>query len=275
MSNVIKMEWFRFRKSRYAYIILIVLTILFLFGTILDSSQKSEVSDTVKQENKNSFELYSEDYDTTYTTHFVEKYEMLVSSFSGNVVPMSILIFSCLFAGAYHKNRFEKNIAGLIGGKQRLIISNLIICSIYCLIIMFVTLLSSLIGYYLFYPDFASMPAGKLTELIKYLAVYYILLNSVAIVMSCFVQIIGNQIIAIIIGLIYGSGIVYGIIDFVGQIFGIQQFSIQKYVPLGNLYNLSIHNQSMYIPAVFIAIIFGISFLIINVMVKNKQDIVT
>lgn len=275
MSNVLKMEWFRFKKSRYVYIILIVLTILFLFGTILDSSQKNEVSDTVKQENRNSFELYTEDYDTTYTTDFIEKYEMIVSSFSGNVVPMSILIFSCLFAGAYHKNKFEKNIAGLIGNRKRLVISNLIICSIYCLIIMLVTLVSSLIGYYLFYPDFTSMPAGDFINLIKYLALYYILLNSVAIVMSCFVQIIGNQIIAIIIGLIYGSGIVYGIVDFMVQILGVQGFSIQKYVPLGNLYNLSIHDQSMYIPAAFIAVIFGVSFLIINVMVKDKQDIVT
>lgn len=275
MSNVLKMEWFRFKKSRYVYIILIVLTMLFLFGTILDSSQKNTVSDTVKQKNKNSFELYTEDYDTTYTMDFVEKYEMIVSSFSGNVVPMSILIFSCLFAGAYHKNKFEKNIAGLIGSRQRLVISNLIICSIYCLITMLVTLVSSLIGYYLFYPDFTSMPTGDFTNLIKYLASYYILLNSVAIVMSCFVQIIGHQIIAIIIGLIYGSGIVYGIVDFMVRILGVQGFSIQKYVPLGNLYNLSIHDQSMYVPATFIAVIFGISFLIINVMVKNKRDVVS
>lgn len=275
MFNVLKMDLFRLRKSKYAYIILLVLSLLFLFGTILDSSQKKETSEIAEQENKNSFELYTENYDTTYTGQFVNKYEMLVSAFSGNVVPMSILIFSGLFAGAYHKNRFEKNIKGLIGGEQNLLISNLIICSIYCFIIIFVTLLISLIGYYLFYPNFASMPSGSLKELIKYIISYYILLHSVAIIMSCFVQIVGNQIIAIIIGLIYGSGIVYGIIDFVGQTIGLEGFSIQEYVPLGNLYNLSIHNQNAYLRAIIIAIIFSMVFVIMNVMVKNRQDIVT
>lgn len=275
MSNVLKMEWFRFRKSRYAYIILIVLTLLFLFGTIMDSSRSNGATATVKQENKNSIELYTENYDTTYTTDFTEKYEMLVSNFYGNVVPMSIIIFSCLFAGAYHKNKFEKNIAGLIGNKQKLVISNLIICSMYCFIVMFVTVISSFIGYCLFYQGFTSMPAGSLMEFVKFLAVYYILLDSVAIVMSCFVQIMGNQIVALVVGLIYGSGMVYGIINFIVKVVGIQGFSIEKYVPLGTLYNMSIHNQTAYILAVLVAIIFGVSFLVINILVKNRKDIVT
>lgn len=273
MSKVIKMEWFRFKKSKYVYIIIIALSMLFLFGTVLDSSQKNGVSDNVRQENKNSFELYSENYDETYTADYTEKYEMLVSAFSGNIVPMSILIFSGLFAGAYQKSRFEKNIVGLIGGEQKLIISNLIICSIFSLIVIFVTLIVSFIGYFLFYPDFTSMPTGNPIELIRYLILYYILLNSVAVIMSCFVQIIGNQIAAIIIGLIYGSGIVYGIIDFIGQILGLKNFSIKKYVPLGNLYNLSIHNQSTYISAIFSALVFSIIFFVIHVKIKEKQDI--
>lgn len=274
MFKVLKMEWFRFRKSRCVYVILIILSLLFLFGTILDSSVGNTVS-TVNNENKNSFQLYTEDYDTTYTGQYADKYEMLVSAFSGNIVPMAMLIFAGLFAGAYRKNKFEKNIIGLIGKRQRLVTANIIICAIYSLIIMFVTLSVSFIGYHLFYPDFAKMPDGNLMEFVKYLISYYILLNSVAIIMSCFVQLVGNQIVAIIIGLIYGSGIVYGIIDFISQILGMTSFSIQNYVPLGTLYNLSIDNQEVFLRSILIAVLFGIVSVVINIIVKNKQDIVT
>lgn len=274
MSNVLKMEWFRFRKSRYVYIILLVLALLFLFGTILDSSNNSS-DGRVKTENGHSIELYAEDYNQTYTAQFSNKFEMLVTAFSGNIVAMSILIFAGLFAGAYRKNKFEKNIVGIIGQRSKLVISNFVICAIYCFIIMCVALIVSLLGYYLFYPNFAVMPMGNITNLSRYLISYYVLLTSVATMMSCFVQIVGNQIVAIIIALIYGSGIIYGIIDFATKELGLETFSIQNYVPLGTLYNLSIHNQDGYLGTILMAILFGLGSMIINIVVKNKQDIIT
>lgn len=256
----------------YAYIILLVLALLFLFGTALDSTRSNPIEIT-KTENQNSFELFDGDYDSTYETNYKDKNEMLVSSFSGNIVPMAILVFVGLFAGAYHKNKFEKNIIGLIGKRQRLVFSNLAICSIYCLIIIMGTLLVSIIGYYIFYTDFAVIPLGSLSDLISFLATYYVLLISVAMVMSCFVQLVGNQIIAIIVGLIYGSGLVYGMIDVILQALGVQNFSVKEYVPLGILYSLSINEQSTYWKAILVAIIFGVCSVMIHIYVRNRQDI--
>ena len=119
------------------------------------------------------------------------------------------------------------------------------------------------------------MPMGNITNLSRYLISYYVLLTSVATMMSCFVQIVGNQIVAIIIALIYGSGIIYGIIDFATKELGLETFSIQNYVPLGTLYNLSIHNQDGYLGTILMAILFGLGSMIINIVVKNKQDIIT
>ena len=274
MSNVLKMELFRFRKSKCIYIILIALSVMFLFGIVIDSTQ-SNGSAVVRDEKINNVELYVEDYDQTYTVQYTEKFEMLVSSFSGNIVAMSIIIFAGFFAGSYRKNKFEKNIVGLIGKRQTLVISNIIICAIYSMIIMCVTLIVSLIGYHILYPNYENMPAGDPAVFVKFLITYYILLNSVAIIMSCFVQVIGNQIVAIIVGLIYGSGIVYGIIDLMGQVLKLEGFSIEKYVPLGILYNLSIHEQSNYGFAIIIGVFFSVIAVIINIIIKNNHDIVT
>lgn len=275
MSNVLKMEWFRFRKSSYVYIILLALGLIFLFGTVLDSVKKEEPLGVVQQETENSIQLYTENYDASYTGQYADKYEMLTSSFSGNIMAMAILIFSCLFAGAYRKNRFEKNIVGCVGGYRRLIFSNAIICAGYCLICILATIIISLLGYSLLYPDFASVPLGNTPGFVKYLMLYYILLSSVAVTMSCFVQLVGNQILAIVIGLFYGSGIVYDIIDFAGNAFGLEGFSVQRYVLLGNLYHLSLHSQDSYAFALFIAVICGMAALAINIWVKDRRDIVT
>lgn len=113
-----------------------------------------------------------------------------------------------------------------------------------------------------------------LGEFVAFLFTYYILLISVSIMMSCFVQAMRNQIAALIIGLLYGSGIVYAVIDLMAKMFGAQEFTIQKYVPLGRLYTMSIHTQNAYIPAVFIAIIYGMVFFAVHVGIKNRQDVI-
>ena len=275
MSNVLRMEWFRFRKSRYTYIVFAALMALVFLGVVLDVSSNDIVAGNTTPSDKNEFQLYTGNYDEAYTSDFDEKILMLASSFSGNVIPMSVLIFTGLFAGAYQKNRFEKNIVGLMDGKFTLVGSNFVICSVYCAITILGVIIVSFIGYGLLSPDFSSLPTGSVSAFIKYVLLYYVLLDSVAIIMSCFVQTIGNQTLAIILGLVYGSGIIYGIVDFIVQVFGIYNFSIQKYVPLGNLYRLTMDNQSTYIYTFLVAIIFGIVFLVINVAVRTRQDTVT
>ncbi|MEF9839368.1 MAG: ABC transporter permease [Lachnospiraceae bacterium] len=273
MSSVIKMEWFRFRRSKSAYIIIVVLAFMFLFGTILDGTKDTNFH-SQKSEKGNNIELYTEGYDSDYSAEYSQKFEMLVSSFSGNIVPMAILIFAGLFAGAYQKNKFEKNIIGAVGKRYKLVWANLFICAVFCFFTIVLTLAISLLGYIIFYPGFVEMPLGNMNDFLKYLGTYYFLLVSIAATMSCFVQIIRNQILAIIIGLIYGSGIVYGIVDFISQTLGAATFSIYKYVPLGTLYKLTINsNNNVYLQAVLIAAVFAFVTLGINIAIRNRQDI--
>lgn len=273
MLNVIKMDFFRLIKSKYAYCILLVLAGLFIFGTILDSSGDKK---NVMEEEQHGISLYAENYNDSYKTIAATKYEYLTSSFSGsNIIPMAIIIFVGLFSGTYYKNRFEKNIIGMIRKREYLVISNLILCAIYCFIIMAMTLVVSLLGYLLFYADFVSIPAGILSDFLRYLLTYYILMISISAAMSCFVQLIKNQVTAVIIGLIYGSGIIYDMIDFTGKSLISQSFSIKNYVPLGLICSLSIQEQEIYLKAIWLGIIFCIGSVSVNILAKNRMDIAT
>lgn len=274
MSSVFKMEFFRLRKSKYTYLIMLIVFLLFFVGTILDSSQ-STASTAVNEENQNNFELYTENYNEDYSAAYSNKCEMLVSSFEGNIVAMSILIFTGLFAGAYHAHRFDKNIIGLIGKRHRLVFVNLIICAIYSLAVICGTIVVSWIGYLLFNQNFAVIPFGNLSVMTGYLITYYILLVCVAALMSCFVYAIRNQILAIVLGLLYGSGIIYEFIDFAGKYLISDTFSIKRYVPLGTLYDLSMYDQAEFVRALVIAVIFGGCALCLSVFIQNRRDVAT
>ena len=107
----------------------------------------------------------------------------------------------------------------------------------------------------------------------SYITTYYLLLFSVSIMMSCFVYIVKNQIVAIIIGLIYGSGIVYGIFDYITSSIGMKNFSLKTYLPLANIYELSMNTTNMYKSSILIAVFFALLALFINIFFYNKEDI--
>ncbi len=274
MHKVIKMELFRLKKSRYAYVILGVLLFMTLFGTFIDGSNDS--NNNVKNETqKSNIELYVDDYDENYNTDYSNKYEMLTSSFSGNIVPMALLIFAGLFSGAYRRHKFDKNVIGLVGKRSNLIYANAVICALYNCIIILVILGVSYVGYMVFYPQFNDLVLGDTGKFAGYVVAYYLLLLSVSMVMSCFVYIVRNQIAAIIIGLIYGSGIVYGILDFISASAGVKDISVKSYLPLGNIYELSMNAANMYSRSIFIAFIFGVLALFLNIFFYHNEDIVS
>lgn len=272
MCKVIKMELFRLKKSMYAYVILGTLLLMVIFGTFIDGSNSSNKS-MRNETQKNNIELYVDNYDDNYNTNYANKYEMLTSAFSGNIVPMALLIFSGLFSGAYRKHKFDKNIIGLIRKRSNLIYANAIICGLYNLVVIFVTLGASYIGYILFYPQFTNIIVGDTGKFMSYITTYYLLLFSVSIMMSCFVYIVKNQIVAIIIGLIYGSGIVYGIFDYITSSIGMKNFSLKTYLPLANIYELSMNTTNMYKRSILIAVFFALLALFINIFFYNKEDI--
>ena len=268
------MELFRLRKSKYTYVIFCVLLFMILFGTIIDGTKGSNDSVNNKTQ-KNSVKLYVDDYDENYNVEYSNKYEMLISSFSGNIVPMALMIFSGLFAGAYRRYKFDKNIIGLVGKRRRLIYANAIICGLYNLVIMIMVLGMSYIGYMLFYSGFNDILLGDTGKFFGYIVTYYLLLFSVSLIMACFVYIIRNQIAAIIIGLIYGSGIVYGIFDFISASVGMKSVSVKTYLPLGNIYGLSMSTAKTYSYSILIAVIFCVLALVVNVLFYNNEDIMS
>jgi hypothetical protein len=92
--------------------------------------------------------------------------------------------------------------------------------------------------------------------------------------MSCFIRLCKNHVIGIVVALVYGSGIVYGIVNLaLAPLLG-PSFRIEAFLPLGTMYGLSVSMPDQaFCRAIVIALIFGTLSVAIDVMASNKRDI--
>lgn len=288
MKNVLKMDLFRLAHSRSTYIIIAGLAMLYLFMTALDAqtlkNTENKIVDTTGSkieeqplngtEENNTVKLIETDYHKDYKVNTKSRIDMLAGVFSGNIMAMAFIIFAGLFAGGMRRNRFEKNIRGAVGRKYRLVFSNFIVCMFLAAIVIFIAILFSLLGYAIFYPAFYQLPLGIVGNFGAFIIVYYFLLICLCVIMSAFVEIVGNQVTAIVTALIYGSGIIYDFIDYAAAAV-CTDFSIKKYLPIGNLYELSLGAGSdVYLRGVVLAVCYSTAALCIHVFVKERRDIV-
>ncbi len=271
MGNVIKMNIFLLLRQKSTYILLAALVALIFSVTAVDverTKQRNSQNDGSRHELK----LYE-----TGVTDFVEEDNIagvLASTFSGNVVPMMLTVYCGLFVGTYQRFKLEKNIAGVAGEKYKLTISFLVIHAIYIAVLMLSLLMATALGKIFFQPEFTSWPTGNISGLLVFLGTYYILMLDICTVMTCFVDLVGNPITAIVIALLYGSTILYAVIDFIVKKVGIENFSAEDIFPLGIACKLTMYEtMAHYVKAIGISLAFLVVALGVNIAIRKKRDV--
>ena len=277
MTRMLKLDFYRLFKGRVFYVVIIVLMLVSTFVPALMNAATSVPSTENNGQNNKQPSVAIIDtsnlaeQDITYS----EKIEMICEVFSGNVVPVALIVFSALFAGAYKRTKFEKNIVGSVQKRWHFVISNAIVCVFVSVVVIALMLCGSAIFNSMINPRYAELPFGSISKLSLFTLSYYALLVSVACMMSCFIRLLKNHIVGLVIALVYGRGIIYAIVDLLlSPVFG-SDFTVESFLPLGTMYNMSVNmNNIDYYRAICIALIFGLASIVIDIMVNNKRDVV-
>lgn len=276
MTHVLRMDVYRLLKSRFFYIILIILLMITaLSAVIADTSIHASPSDTTSSTSEqNSIVIIDDSSVSEHDSNHSNKVDFICDVFSGNVVAMTMIVFAALFAGAYRRTGYEKNVVCSVRRRWYFVASNAVICLLVCVLTVSLMLGASALSNTLIIAGYADLPFGSISKLGRFAVSYCALLVCATYMMSCFIRLCKNHIIGIVVALVYGSGIVYGIVNLaLAPLFG-PSFRIEAFLPLGTMYGLSVSmpDQAFY-RAIVIALIFGTLSVAIDVMASNKRDI--
>lgn len=268
MLDIINMEFYRLRKSGAFYVVVLILIFLGVVSPIITTGSNEQVDSLVEQ----GFSIIESDYSTTI---FKEtKLETLLNLFlGGNILIVIAIIFTSIFAGAYSKTSFEKNIIGAIGKRFRLPVATFIMIVMSILIFLLVAISSTFIGeYFINRSEFTSKPLGSIQQFIGYVTTYFVILVSISSFVMVLMQLFRNQLLVLVLGLIHGSGIVFGIFNILVESITQKTIAIESSFPFGMALNLSI-SQNSFIQEIATASI-GIAItLVVTIYLKQKQDI--
>lgn len=276
MISVLKMDLYRLFKSKLFYIILIIFIIMSVLSAVItDATIHTSTIDTkIDSTEKNSVVIIDGSNMSEYSADYANKTDYICDVFSGNVVPMTMIIFSALFAGAFRRTKYEKNIVCSVKKRWYFIVSNAIISLMVCVLVVLIMLGVSALSNTLIISEYADLPFGSIPKLGLFAVSYCALLVCATYMMSCFIRLCKNHTIGLIVALVYGSGVVYGIINLIlAPLLG-SDFKIEAFLPLGTMYSLSVSMpDSIFYNAIVIALIFGILAIVIDLIVSNKKDI--
>lgn len=276
MMPVLKMDLYRLFKSKLFYIILIILLILSVLSTVItDATIHASTIDTkLDSTGQNSIVIIDDSNMYEYNADCSNKTDYICDVFSGNVVPMTMIIFAALFAGAYRRTKYEKNIVCSVQKRWYFIASNAVVSLLVCVLVVLLMLGVSALSNTLIISEYADLPFGSISKLGLFAVSYCALLVCATYMMSCFIRLCKNHIIGLVVALVYGSGIVYGIINLIlAPLLG-SDFKIEAFLPLGTMYSLSVSMpDSTFYKAIVIALFFGILSVAIDVIASNKKDI--
>ncbi len=269
MLDIVNMEFYRLRKSVALYVVVLILAFLGVISPIITGSSK-QVDSLVEQgfsivENNHSTVIVKETMLETLLNLFLE----------GNILIVIAIIFTSIYAGAYFKTNFEKNITGALGKRFRLPIATFSMIVISIAIFLFVAITSTFIGeYFVNNSEFTSKPLGSIPQFIGYVTTYFVILVSISSFIMVLLQLFKNQLLVLVLGLIHGSGLVFEIFNILFETITQKNIAIESNFPFGMALNLSI-NQISFIREIVTACI-GIAItLVITIYLKQKQDVVT
>lgn len=167
MTHVLRMDVYRLLKSRLFYIILIILLMItVLCAVIADTSIHASPADTTSSTSEqNSIVIIDDSSVSEHDANHSNKVDFICDVFSGNIVAMTMIVFAALFAGAYRRTGYEKNVVCSVRRRWYFVASNAVICLLVCVLTVSLLLGASALSNTLIIAGYADLPFGSISKL--------------------------------------------------------------------------------------------------------------
>lgn len=270
MRNVIKMDLFRFRKSKSTFIFLAIMGCFMVLSSFLFSitAEQGIVDETVNQYGIREG-VSQEGIDFYFAME--SKAELLTDTTTGsNLIFMFPAIFMVLFSGAYQRNHYIRNISGYLPKKYELLVSSFVISVIFSLAFVVIAYACAIFGFHIFSPFYNSLPWGDGLEILKFVVLYFCLMIAICTVTTFFTTLFQNQQVSLIFAVLYGSGILTNMIGHISSsVFALPD--LRDYEPSGLLYQITLENNDYLFHLAIALGVTALAFLLSSSLMKQRD----
>lgn len=277
MLNLIRMDLYRFLKSKLTWILVLAAALTFFgFAFLLHSdvsnyAQNATAAAHQSVQSGTQIGIYSGNLSPKlYKQTQIPLADLFSNQMQSKLLLLFILVFSAFFVSGISTTGFIKNIAGQVRFRWTLIVSNLIAMAIFTLILFIGAWAAFTIGCEL---SFGYVDWSRFGGWMPYYGVEFLLHIAFGAVMICLVTLLKNTVISVLIGVLSTMGLLQLLNPAIKAVFHLNQndFSILKYVPSGNIALLpsgnwvSADTRALLIGIIFLAISSAISMLVLQI----------
>ena len=262
MTNILKMNLFRFKRSRVAY----VLAAVAVFFCMLVQTITFLVNRSMPQLPVTGMGGETLDWGLTVKTDILN---VTMGSIGLIIVPAVMVLFALLFLNGDLTNGYAKNLVGYTGNKRALATANILIPAIYSAGVLILCVVVS-IGYgcILFQNvEFKNVGHFLLTVLIMYMEIMGYIMMLVALA-----DLSGRHVLVMILGLVYVlyNNLFYQLINLIVD----TDFRIEKYTLLGGMTSLRADSEpKWYFISAAIALAVFIGFFALDIVGLKKREL--
>ena len=269
MNNLIKMDLFRQRKNKSIWIFSTIIFVLAFIAPIIEVIFANLIVKVAESEPQEVYEAAKEAYDIMVNTKTDFSW-ILRASFGGL---MTLSLFPLLYCATYFysdiSHGYIKNLAGQFPRRSMLAVSKYIVVLLPCIIMMAAGIVGNTIGHLItkgINMD-CDVGMGVLAFLLKILMLW-----ALASVLLLFAVGLNNKTLAIVIGVVFGTGMMsvfYLPLDLLfDKVFKLD-FKVEKYVP-DMLFR---ETDFDFLAALISSVVIIAACLIFTSMMTNKRDV--
>ncbi len=260
MLNILKMDLFRFFRSKSLYIltgILVAYTAFTLWSLSLVESISSMDIEGMES-------LVSVKYTLTSLS------DMFLS---GSFVVLFLVIFTVIFCNAEYKSGYIKNIASTVSKKENLMFSKMIIMVIATVVFYIFLTLTLIVGGL----GIMKLEVGEhAIGIVKTLLVGMLLNISIGSLIIMLFNFVRKSLIPMIVGIVYVlmGDVILQLVNFlIHRIKAFDEFDITKYTSLGNMSKLSAATESSdLIRIIIVAVVYIVISVVVSSLIAKKKD---
>lgn len=172
MYNLMKMDMRRMWRSRYTWLILLIVLTMVFFSFFMVKASLDQIAETPDAQHSESISFTMD----SPPEEFLE--QLTVGSLGGSLIADGLIMIFCtifvaFFLGAEQKDGYIKNIAGQLPVRGLLVVSKFITIALYLLILMGVHTVSVYLFGKIFFAE--KMMVGSLSTLFSMLSAQYVL----------------------------------------------------------------------------------------------------
>lgn len=281
MLNILKMDLYRLFKSKFVYVLLIIVVAFMVLNAksmqysldymkenLSDFSQStgSDDTDLVLSE---TLEYATGQRDYTFSIFFN-------SMLGGTSLFTIIAIFAAIFVNAPQKTGFIKTIAQYAPDRGMFTISNLISITIFTVIMLLVSFIGALVGFGIF---FDNLNFNGFSDYIGLMLIYLLLNIAFGTFVMMFATVIKSTGLSMTIGILCSAGtglVFFKLIDMlIRKIFETDgSFSIANYTITENITQLGLDcDNSIIVRSVVVGFVYIIVSTVISMIVMKKRDV--